>query len=159
VERLIVIGTLTTIVSVGSGDLRSVGVVTLVVVLALSVLIASAGARPSERLVHFATADRNIECVAGTGGLDCVIYSSGYDPGAPDETNYHPHWVLLGRGVGLKGTTRRGLGGSGPLRILRDSQPLRLGYFRCSTRDSHLTCANLRSGHGFFLSQGKQRTF
>ena len=148
----------------GGNVLRSGGAVSVVAVLAMTVFVASTGARPSERLVHFVTADRNIECLAidpltGNGDLDCVMYTSGYDPSAPEETNYHPHWVLLRRGVGLKGTTRRGLGGSGPPRILRDGQTLRLGIFRCNARDSHLTCVNLRSGHGFFLSQRKQRTF
>jgi hypothetical protein len=128
------------------------------------VVVAAAVATPTEHLVHFATEDGNTECVtddsvADNVSLDCVMRSSGYDPTAPDESNYHPHWVLLRHGIALKGTTRRGLGGPNRTRILRDGQTLTVGNFRCRASSSHLTCVSRYSRHGFFLSQGRQRTF
>jgi hypothetical protein len=142
----------------------AVTVLLVALLVATGVFVVSAWARSTELSVHFITADGNIECEMAdpkdtSGGIDCVMRSSGYNPTAPDETNYHPHWVLLSRGVGLKGTTRRGLGRSTPRRILQDGHTLTVGNFRCSARASHLTCISRRSGHGFFLSQGRQRTF
>jgi hypothetical protein len=126
--------------------------------------VISARATSSERWIHFATEDRNIECVtsdslADNVGLDCVMRSSGYDPTAAEETKYHPHWILFRNGVALKGITRRGLGRPNPATILRNGQTLTVGNFRCSARGSHLTCVSRFSRHGFFLSQGRQRTW
>ena len=131
---------------------------------AAGLVVGSAGAKLSDHWVHFATEDGNIECVANDSlgnnePLECVMHSSGYDPTAPDHTNYHPHWVLLAHGVALKGTTPRGLGSPNPSRVLRDGETLTVGNFRCKATSSHLTCVSRRSQHGFFLSQGRQRTF
>jgi hypothetical protein len=124
--------------------------------------VTSARSTSSERWIHFATEDRNIECVtsdslANNVGLDCVMRSSGYDPTTAEETRYHSHWILFRNGVALKGITRRGLGGPNPAIILRNGQTLTVGNFRCSARRSHLTCVSRFSRDGFFLSQGRQR--
>jgi hypothetical protein len=68
-----------------------------VVLVAAGLIVASAGASRSDHSwVHFVTEDGNIECVANHSlgnnePLDCVMHSNGYDPTAPDDTNYHPH--------------------------------------------------------------------
>jgi|SRR5579871_1443080 len=147
-------------------SLRGLGLAAALAVFVVAGLVAaSAGARTrlDSDWVHFATEDGNIECIASkwvgdNEPLDCAMHSSGYDPTAPEGTNYHPHWILLDHGVALKGTTPRGMGNSKPF-VLRDGKTLSVGNFRCRAASSHLTCISLRSGHGFFLSQGRQRTF
>jgi predicted N-acetyltransferase YhbS len=43
--------------------------------------------------------------------------------------------------------------------VAEDGQTLKVGYFRCTSRVAGLTCLSRHSGHGFFLSNKRQRTF
>jgi hypothetical protein len=140
------------------------------VALAASVALAPAAqATASEFLVHFVTADRNIECEMvdpnGTSGnVTCVLHSKGYTTRG-DTDNHgltardHPHWDIEYSGAVVVGLSRREIHGPNPARILRYGQTLTVGNFRCSSRVSGLTCISRHSGHGFLLSRAKQQTF
>ena len=49
--------------------------------------------------------------------------------------------------------------GSSPVRVLQYGQTLRFRFFRCTSRVAGLTCLSRESGHGFFLTNKRQRTF
>jgi hypothetical protein len=140
-----------------------------VFVVATIVLSSSAQARRTELLVHFITADRNIECGmvdpnTTIGNVTCVLHSKGYTTRG-DVDNHgltarnHPHWVLEYSGAVLTGPSRREVHGPDPARILHYGQTLTVGNFRCSSRAAGLTCISRHSGHGFLLNRAKQQTF
>jgi hypothetical protein len=123
---------------------------------------------PTELTVHFITADRNIECEMvdpniTIGNVTCALHSKGYttrgDLGNHDLTaNRSLRWHVDFSRPALVGPSRRELG-SKPARILRYGQTLAVGYFRCRSRVAGLTCISRHSGHGFFLSRTRQRTY
>ena len=117
--------------------------------------------------VIFLTADRTVECLvldAGTtvGSVDCVYAKVLAGPSTPVThdlfVHAHRHWLVRYSGPALVGSTRRGLGHA-PVRVLPAGGTLTLGHFSCSSRAAGLTCASRHSGHGFFLSAARQRTF
>jgi hypothetical protein len=123
---------------------------------------------PTELLVHFITSDRNIECEmvdpnTTVGNVTCALHSKGYttrgDVGNHDLTASRSlRWYVDFSRPALVAASRRELG-SKPTRILQYGGTLSVGYFRCTSRVSGLTCTSRHSGHGFFLSRTRQRTF
>jgi hypothetical protein len=86
------------------------------------------------------------------GGLTCVVISTGSSTKNPYAWRLDvTHRVTVFR-------TNQGVNGT-PERTLAYGTTFRRGYFRCTSRMSGLTCASTYSGHGFFLSRSKQRTF
>jgi hypothetical protein len=134
---------------------------------ASSVFAASAEGAPTELLVHFVTPGRDIECLmvdpnVAYGNITCGIHRnrfrgshSGFDPGAEKPSR---RWFVNVTQFALVEVSTRPLGWS-PVRVLRYGQTLRVGYFRCTSRIAGLTCLSRHSGHGFFLSNTRQRTF
>jgi hypothetical protein len=137
----------------------------------LATVSVAEGARgaSSESLVHFITADRNVECEmvdprSTIGNVTCVLHSKGYTTrGDLDNhgltAHYHPQWILQSSRPVEEGPSRREVHGPNPPRILRYGQTLKLGNFRCTSRPAGLTCASVHSKHGFLLSTTQQRIF
>jgi hypothetical protein len=136
--------------------------------LAAALLAASAQAGLTELVVHFVTANRDVECEmvdpnTPSGNVTCVLHSKGYTTKG-DVDNHgltagtHPQWSVAFTGIGQKSLSRREVHGS-PLRTLREGQSLAAGYFRCSWSPAGLRCASRHSGHGFLISRERQLTF
>jgi len=135
---------------------------------ALTVAVVSpARGLPAELIVHVVTADRNIECQmvdpnATIGNITCVMHSKGYTTRG-DLDNHgltaraHLQWFVDYSRPALVGSSRREV--HGPKRILPNGRSLTVGHFRCVSRGGGLTCTSRHSGHGFFLSRARQRTF
>lgn len=92
--------------------------------------------------------------------IRCAAFSSG-GPGAfvrCDLTFLNDRAALLrahGRARIVKATDAVGGPGSP---VLAYGHTLRFGPFRCTSRTAGLTCRS-RSGHGFFVSRQRRRTF
>ena len=144
-----------------------VACILLAVSIATLEVASSAHGRDSEDAVVFLTADRTIECLmldakTTAGNVECVFAKSLTGPTTSVTHDLyihaHRHWLVLYSGHALVGSTRRGLGPP-PSRSLSVGQVLRIGYFRCSSVSAGVTCVSRHSGHGFFLSSARQRTF
>jgi len=137
----------------------------LALLAAPSVFAASAKGAPTELLVHFVMPGRDIECLmvdpnVTYGNVTCGIHRnrfrgsrSGLDAEKPSR-----RWLVDVNQLPVVDVSTR-LFGSSPVRVLRYGQTLRVGFFRCTSRVGGLTCLSRRSGHGFFLSNERQRTF
>lgn len=95
-----------------------------------------------------------------SGRIRCAAFSSG-GPGAfvrCDLSFLNDRAALLrarGRGRIVKVTDAVG---SPAAPVLGYGHTLRFGPFRCTSRTTGLTCRS-RSGHGFFVSRQRRRTF
>jgi hypothetical protein len=137
--------------------------------LATAAVAEGARGTSNELLVHFITADRNIECEMvdpkGTSGnVTCVLHSKGYTTRGDVDNHgltarYHPHWDIEFSGAVEIGPSRREIHGPNPARIVQYGQTLTVGNFRGSSRVAGLTCTSIHSKHGFLLSRAQQRTF
>ena len=108
---------------------------------------------------------RDIECLMvdpniANGNVTCGIHRnrfrgsrSTFDAEKPSRRWFVNVWQFA-----LVEVSTRGFGSS-PVRVLRYGQTLRVGFFRCTSRVAGLTCLSRHSGHGFFLSNKRQRTF
>jgi Family of unknown function (DUF6636) len=138
----------------------------LALLAAPSFLAASAKGAPSELLVHFVMPGRDIECLmvdpnVRSGNVICGIHRNRFrrTRSGPDgaEKPSRRWWVTVTNPAVVDVETR-GFGSS-PVRVLRYGLTLRVGFFRCTSRVAGLTCVSRHSGHGFFLSNKRQRTF
>lgn len=132
---------------------------------AASIVVASAKGAPTELLVHFVMPGRDIECLmvdpnVAYGNVTCGINRnrfrgshSGFDSEKPSR-----RWFVDVNQFPVVEVSTRPFGSS-PVRVLRYGQTLRVGFFRCTSRVAGLTCVSRHSGHGFFLSSRRQRTF
>ena len=147
--------------------MRSLVVLAVALCTATVAVVSPARAGPAELLVHFITADRNIECEmvdpnTTIGNVTCVMHSKGYTTRG-DLDNHgltahaHRQWFVDYSRPALAGGGRREV--HGPMRVLRNGRALSVGYFRCVSGAAGLTCTSKHSGHGFFLSRAHQRTF
>jgi hypothetical protein len=132
---------------------------------ASSVFAASAKGAPTELLVHFVMPRRDIECVmvdpnVAYGNVTCGIHRDRFRGSHSDFDSEKPsrRWFVNVTQFALVEVDARGFGSS-PVRVLRYGQTLKVGYFRCTSRVAGLTCLSRHSGHGFFLSNQRQRTF
>jgi hypothetical protein len=144
------------------------------------------GTSTADRVVHFVTPDREIECVmvfdpfvsdgsTASGNVHCGIHrnrlrvslspGNGFDLERPSR-----RWTVFVDGPAVTGLSRRrfttivdltngGASGSTPARVLRRRQTVKLGVFRCSHRTDGVTCLSTSSGHGFTISDDVQRRF
>src|SRR4051794_13565668 len=101
--------------------------------------------------VFFKTPSGNIVCQASAGKLECAVLSQRAGSSLPV-------YYLRPRGT----TQRHHVVGNPAVEvpILAYGKPKRLlgGAATCTSQMSGLPCRN-RSGHGFFLSKQRQRTF
>ena len=153
---------------VGEGGMTALKLV-FAILLALATATAAGPARglPTQDAVLFITADRSVECVmrdphTAAGYVDCAFAKALAGKMTPITHDVylqaHRHWLVQFSGPALKGSSRIGYG-SEQTRVLRSGETLTVGFFRCSSRLAGLTCISRHSGHGFFLSSTKQRTF
>jgi len=108
--------------------------------------------------IYFRTPSGNIECSVfepkrpDIGTVRCVVLSTKNRVGEPLE------WTLdFWRHVEVF-RTNQGVVGR-PVRTLEYGRTLQLGFVRCVSRRTGLTCLSRHSGHGFTLSQQRQVTF
>ena len=108
---------------------------------------------------------RDIECVmvdpnVAYGNVTCGIHRDRFRGSHSDFDSEKPsrRWFVNVTQFALVEVDARGFGSS-PVRVLRYGQTLKVGYFRCTSRVAGLTCLSRHSGHGFFLSNQRQRTF
>ena len=97
---------------------------------------------------------------AYNGNVECGIHRnrfrgsrSGIDSEKPSR-----RWLVTVRNLAVVDVSTRPFGSS-PVKVLRYGQTLRVGFFKCTSRVAGLTCVSKPSGHGFFLSDKRQRTF
>jgi hypothetical protein len=151
--------------------MKLVTVIGVALAIGLATAAGAEGARrtSSELLVHFITADKNIECEmvdpkSTNGNVTCVLHSKGYTTRGDVDNHgltarYHRHWDIEFSGAVQTGPSRREVHGPNPAQILRYGQTLTVGNFRCSSRVAGLRCISIHSKHGFLLSRAQQRTF
>jgi len=108
---------------------------------------------------------RDIECLmvdpkAANGNVTCGIHRNRFrgSRSGPDAEKPSRRWFVGVNQIALVEVSTRPFGSS-PMRVLRYGQTLRVGFFRCTSRVAGLTCLSRHSGHGFFLSNKRQRTF
>jgi hypothetical protein len=131
-----------------------------------TVFAASAKGAPTELLVHFVMPARDIECLivdpnVAYGNVTCGIHRNRLRGSRGDQFDSEKpsrRWFVDLNKLALVEVSTR-LSGSSPVRVLRYGQTLRVGCFRCTSRVAGLTCLSRHSGHGFFLSNKRQRTF
>src|SRR4249919_2446893 len=92
-----------------------------VLLIAVGVFAASAQARPTELLVRFMTADRNIECLmvdpnTTIGNIECVLHSKGYTKRGDSDNHAltarpHPAWSVDYSQAANRQSTRREVNG------------------------------------------------
>jgi hypothetical protein len=140
----------------------------------LVIALAGGGAAPAAaaRNGAFKTPSRNIVCgyaIApdGTASMECGV-KSGLKP--PPRRIHCVAGDPNDKRVSLRDTGRAVpvlcAGDPGPLepqiearaRVLRYGMTIRIDGIRCASATTGLTCRN-RSGHGFFLSRERWRTF
>lgn len=118
-------------------------------VLAVAALLAAAPAMARER--DFQTPSKRIRCAAfssgGPGAFVRCDLSFLNDRAA----------ILRSRGRGRIVTVTDAVASPGAP-VLHYGDSLRFGPFRCTSRAAGLTCRS-RSGHGFFVSTQRRRTF
>src|SRR5436190_22159599 len=94
------------------------------------------------------------------GNVTCALHSKGYTTRGDRPTHdltvsRSLRWFVGFSRPALVGASRRELGRKPP-RIMRYGQTLTVGYFRCSSRTTGLTCVSRHSGHGSFLNRTSQ---
>ena len=146
---------------------RTVGCILFALLIVTAAIASSAQGGAGEDAVVFLTADRTIECQmldakTTAGNVDCAFAKALAGPTTPVThdlyVHAHRHWLVLYSGHALAGSTRRGFGRP-PTQSLSSGQALLIGNFRCSSASAGVTCVSKHSGHGFFLSSTRQRTF
>ena len=127
----------------------------LVVVGAVAASNVSAQSQFKEFL--FKTPSNNIYCSAfewnslKSGSIDCAVISTGTRTTPPKQ------WYL-----GTKGRVTTGRPYEGPIshnKVVPYGTTLKLGLFRCTSRETGLRCWSRLSGHGFSLSRERQKVF
>jgi hypothetical protein len=140
----------------------TLGVFALLVV--TGILAAPAQGKPVELLVHLAVPGRDIECDmtdpnVAYGNVVCAIHRKRFrGTGDSDLEKPSRHWLVNLTAPASSSMSARPFSTT-PVRVLRYGQTLKVGYFRCALRTTGLTCISTHSGHGFFLSGKRQRTF
>jgi hypothetical protein len=119
--------------------------------------------RPAELRVHFVMPGRDIECEMNdpsltNGNVLCAIHRKRFrDTDYGDGEKPSRRWLLELTRFPAVFSNGRGFGS--PIRVLRYGRTLRVGFYRCTSRATGLTCISRRSGHGFVLSNTRQRRF
>jgi hypothetical protein len=107
---------------------------------------------------------RDIECEMvdpnlTIGNVTCAIHRKRFrETHDGDGEKASRRWFLDLTRFSVVFPSGRGFG-SAPIRVLRYGQTLRVGFYRCTSRATGLTCISRRSGHGFVLSNTRQRRF
>jgi hypothetical protein len=132
------------------------------------VFAAPARSAHTERLVHFVLPGGDTECEIVDpnlliGNVTCGIHRHRFTcvgPTCDVESGYSRRWSVDVTRIATVERSRRPLR-SVQTRVLRSGQSLTVGYFRCTSRTTGLTCVSRRSGHGFFLGNNNksQRVF
>jgi hypothetical protein len=124
--------------------------------------------RPPKRLPHvvgavkfFASPSENIGCLITRSAVRCDIRQKSYrEPARPAScTLDHGKALQVGRAdreaeFACVGDTVLGAG-----KILRYHSSTEVGDFGCTSRESGVTCYNLRTRHGFLISREVVDTF
>jgi hypothetical protein len=109
---------------------------------------------------YFETPSSNIGCFLDSTGARCDIRERNWDPPPSNEDCE----LDYGQGIalGLSGEADFVCAGDttlgGPVTLAYGSSAQR-GTIRCQSRPKGITCTELRSGHGFFLSRQSYRIF
>jgi hypothetical protein len=114
---------------------------------AVAVLCAATAATAEARTRSFHTPSGNIACLYRSGGsvLRCDVHSL-------NDTAFTLDRRHRGKRVHVTDAVPAG-------RVLAYGRSVRLGPFRCTSRNTGLTCHSRPSGHGFALSRERQRVF
>jgi hypothetical protein len=141
---------------IGERSVRLIGCLASASLVATALTSTAGGGLPQfSARVGFNTPSGNIACNAGpllSGGgsaLSCVLFSAS---GARGQKT----WYMRQRGRAGVALVQGNAGTDFPR--LRYGKTWKYRGFKCSSRMTGLTCRN-SSGHGFFLSRGKQRRF
>jgi hypothetical protein len=116
------------------------------IVLGVAILCATA-ATAEARTRSFHTPSGNIVCLYRSAGpaLRCDVHSL-------NDTAFTLDRGHRGKRVHVTDAVPAG-------RVLAYGRSVRLGPFRCTSRNTGLTCHSRPSGHGFALSRERQRVF
>jgi hypothetical protein len=125
-----------------------------------AVIAALAVAAPASAATFFHSPSGNIRCVIDrTSFTRCDITGRDWSP-PPKPKSCDFDWgntLELGlRGRGRFGCVSDAVSGG---RTLEFGQSIKRGRFRCRSRTTGMRCANVRNGHGFFLSRQRVRRF
>lgn len=128
-----------------------------------SPLAVKASASPTFHYTDFRSPSRNIGCYLLDGTARCDINHRDWSPPP------HPAWcsqeVDFGQGltVGMSGRARFVCAGDTALdpsgRPLPYGATDKVGVFVCGSATTGITCTNLRTKHGFFISIQRYRIF
>jgi hypothetical protein len=136
-------------------------------VIGLAILAAFFPAVALANGAQFRTPSGNIRCLATARQVNCLVLSTGglHRPPFPKQWFLSPHGRVV---VGRPSDTNICLS-SCYSRVVPYGWHFRYGYkrggklvaaiFSCASRFSGLTCQSVLSGHGFFLSRERQRTW
>jgi hypothetical protein len=118
---------------------------------------------PTVHLATFKSPSGNIGCTIIGGGARCDIRQRSWSP--PPRPASCPNEVDFGQGlnVGRHGRGRLVCAGDTAMDprapALRYGTDTLVGRFRCASRTSGMTCTNIRTRHGFFISIQRYRAF
>ena len=98
----------------------------------------------------FHTPSNNVRCDGQTSGVQCWVMSTA------TRSHYPRAWLVRPHGQATSFVPNDGPG-SGP--ALQYGSTWSRGALRCRSRVTGLTCWSVLTGHGFFLSRARQRTF
>jgi hypothetical protein len=109
---------------------------------------------------YFETPSSNIGCYVSARSTRCDIRERNWDP-PPSDTECE---LDYGQGIGLSPNGKAdfvcagdtALGGPATLGY---GEVSRRGFLRCRSGSKGITCTEVRSGHGFFLSRESYRIF
>jgi hypothetical protein len=135
----------------------------LSLVAATAALGLAAPALADSALLSFQTPTKNIGCIMdSTYGARCDIAKRDWSP--PARPKSCPSVTGYGQGleVGRKGRGHIVCAGDTTLRqggVLAYGHSRRLGRYKCTSRAAGVTCTNLSTDHGFFISRQSYRRF
>jgi hypothetical protein len=120
----------------------------------------STSAPVDHEITHFTSPTGNVGCVIGTGGVRCDIAERDWSPPpqpADCELDYgHAIGVGSGRPARFLCAGDTTLGGGEPLAY---GDAITAGPMRCESAPSGMTCRDVESGNGFFISREEYRLF
>jgi hypothetical protein len=114
-------------------------------------------------LTTFRSPTGNIGCVVLFGIARCDIAQRSWKP--PPHPPSCSHEVDFGQGLAVGHSGKGGFVCAGDTALDPSGTPLRYGEasleegFACDSKFTGMTCTNLRTGHGFFISRQSYRVF